>query len=126
MQYEFGCEPYTVLPRTMAHDYEERFVGYGKDRVSWNYELAAKRAQFWVLPDVFLVHFNTYDEGRKKKYGHFPTDWMLGESCWVRRTRLHTRLQTRLHAGAQKASPRGDAGSTARRPGAERDEGGRV
>ena len=26
----------------MAHPYEERFVGYGKDRVSWNYELAAR------------------------------------------------------------------------------------
>ena len=44
VEYEFGCEPYTVLPRSMAHWYEERFVGYGKDRVSWNYELAAKGA----------------------------------------------------------------------------------
>ena len=83
VQYEFGCEPYTVLPRVMAHEYEERFVGYGKDRVSWNYELAAKGVRFVVPADSFLVHFNTYDEGkRKSKYGHFPTDWMLGESCW--------------------------------------------
>ena len=82
--YEFGCEPYTVLPRAMAHAYEERFVGYGKDRVSWNYELAARGTVFRVPADVFLVHFNTYDEApkRKAKYGHFPTDWMLGESCW--------------------------------------------
>ena len=37
--------------------------------------------------ETFLVHFNTYDEEeankpKKKKYGHFPNDWMLGESCW--------------------------------------------
>ena len=87
VEYEFGCEPYTVLPRAMAHQYEERFVGYGKDRVSWNYELAARGAVFHVPADIFLIHFNTYDEdeiGRrpKKKYGHFPNDWMLGESCW--------------------------------------------
>ena len=80
-------EPYTVVPRAMAHPYEERFVGYGKDRVSWNYELAAKGAVFWVPSEPFLVHFNTYDEEeasrpKKKQYGHFPNDWMLGESCW--------------------------------------------
>lgn len=35
------------------------------------------------MPDVFLVHFNTYDEAKPKaKYGHFPTDWLIGESCW--------------------------------------------
>ena len=104
----------------MAHEYEERFVGYGKDRVSWNYELAAKRVRFWVPPDAFLVHFETHDLEEasagggggddaaaagggggssgsggtggtggsgsrvrpKKQYGHHPTDWMLGESCW--------------------------------------------
>ena len=83
VEYEFGCEPYTIVPRATAHLYEERFVGYGKDRVSWNYELAAKGSLFHVLPDAFLIHFNTYDEPKKKaKYGHFPTDWMLGESCW--------------------------------------------
>ncbi|KAL1495658.1 hypothetical protein AB1Y20_016524 [Prymnesium parvum] len=85
--YEFGCEPYVLLPRAMAHPYEERFVGYGKDRVSWNYELAAKGARFVVPADAFLVHFNTYDKPQqrgasKRQYGHFPTDWMLGESCW--------------------------------------------
>ena len=53
---------YTIVPRATAHLYDERFVGYGKDRVSWNYELAAKGAAFLVLPDVFLIHFNTYDE----------------------------------------------------------------
>ena len=87
VDYEFGCEPYTVLPRSMAHEYEERFVGYGKDRVSWNYELAAKGARFWVSAESFLVHYETFDadetrDKRKSKYGHFPTDWMLGESCW--------------------------------------------
>ena len=46
----------------------------GKDRVSWNYELAAKGASFRVLPDIFLIHFNTYDEPKKKsKCRHLPS-----------------------------------------------------
>jgi len=49
-EYQFGCEPYTVVPRTAVHLYEEGFVGYGKDRVSWNYELAARGAKFKGAP----------------------------------------------------------------------------
>ena len=45
------------MPRATAHLYDERFVGYGKDRVSWNYELAARGATFLVPAEAFLIHF---------------------------------------------------------------------
>jgi hypothetical protein len=80
-QYQFGCEPYTVLPRRGMHPYEERFVGYGKNRVSWNYEMGARRLTLRVVPDVFLVHFWTVSPNASK-YGHFSRDWMVGEACW--------------------------------------------
>lgn len=80
-EYRFGCEPYTVVPRKGIHLYDERFVGYGKDRVSWNYELAARRPSLHVVPDLFLVHFHTLSSN-VSKYGHFPRDWMAGETCW--------------------------------------------
>jgi hypothetical protein len=81
-RYQFGCEPYTVVPRRGIHLYDERFVGYGKDRVSWNYEMAARRVSLIVVPDVFLVHFRTLSPNASK-YGHFPRDWVAGETCWA-------------------------------------------
>ena len=96
-QYEFGCEPYTIVPRATAHLYDERFVGYGKDRVSWNYELAAKGATFTVLPDVFLVHFNTYDEPKKEsKCAAVPRTAPLLPRTAPHRTAPHRRHRRRL------------------------------
>lgn len=93
--YRFGCEPYTIVPRVGIHQYDERFVGYGKDRVSWNYELAARRPSLRVVPDVFLIHFNTFSpNASRSKYGHFPRDWMIGETCWAE---FRERVQARYN-----------------------------
>ena len=40
-----------------ARVYEEQFVGYGKDRVSWNYELAARGAK---CTGMYILNYNTY------------------------------------------------------------------
>ena len=39
MRFAFGCEPYLLLSRQHAPVYDEAFVGYGKDRVSFSHEL---------------------------------------------------------------------------------------
>ncbi|KAL3924530.1 MAG: hypothetical protein SGPRY_003890, partial [Prymnesium sp.] len=78
--YQFGCEPYLLLRKETAPMYDERFVGYGKDRVSFTYELAARGARLIVQPDLFVVHFTTVQSGIK--YRHAPSDWMVGETCW--------------------------------------------
>ena len=79
-RYRFGCEPYLLVSRRHSPQYHEGFVGYGKDRVSYTYELAARGAKLLVQPELFLVHFTTVQ--RRGGYSHSPRDWMVGETCW--------------------------------------------
>jgi hypothetical protein len=81
MKYQFGCEPYLIYNRRAAPKLWEMFVAYGKDRVSFTYELAARGFVMVVQPDVFVVHHTTVARGAAK-YGHAPDDWMVGETCW--------------------------------------------
>jgi hypothetical protein len=79
--YAFGCEPYLLYNRRAAPKLWEMFVAYGKDRVSFTYELAARGFVFVVQPEVFVVHHRTPAAGISH-YGHQPEAWMVGESCW--------------------------------------------
>jgi len=54
--YEYLWEPYVMLRRDEAPEYDERFIGYGNDKVSFAYELVAKGFKFEVLRDTFIVH----------------------------------------------------------------------
>lgn len=74
IRYTHLCEPYTVVHRRHAPPYDERFVGYGKNRVSHQYELAAAGVRFSLVPDVFLVHPSIPSDRH--------SDWWLGERCW--------------------------------------------
>ena len=53
---EQDFEPYIVLPTRWAHKFDQRFVGFGWNKVSYTMELVARGFQYWVLPSVFLVH----------------------------------------------------------------------
>ena len=77
--YRLGCEPYLLLSRRHAPPYPEDFVGYGKDRVAYTYELAARGARLQVQPEVFLVHYTTLQRGTA--YSHSPKDWMVSGAC---------------------------------------------
>ena len=59
MPYAFGCEPYLLYNRRSAPRLWEMFVAYGKDRVSFTYELAARGFVFVVQPEAFVVHHRT-------------------------------------------------------------------
>lgn len=48
-------EPYIVV-RNDVVQYDERFVGFGWNKVSHIMELEAQDYEFMVLPDVFIVH----------------------------------------------------------------------
>ena len=48
-------EPYIVV-RSNALRYDERFIGFGWNKVSYVMELDAQRYEFVVLPDPFIIH----------------------------------------------------------------------
>ena len=50
-------EPYMVGPRTMPR-FDERFAGYGMDKVELNYELHLAKYMLLVAPNAFVVHHN--------------------------------------------------------------------
>ena len=50
-------EPYMVGPKTMPR-FDERFAGYGMDKVELNYQLNAAGYTLLVAPGAFVVHHN--------------------------------------------------------------------
>ena len=56
VKWEPDFEPYIVARRENLPRYDTRFVGFGWNKVSHIMELAARDAEFVVLPDVFMVH----------------------------------------------------------------------
>ena len=56
VQWEPDFEPYVVLPKSQAIEYDQRFVGFGWNKVSHIMELAFRSTEFVVLPNVFIVH----------------------------------------------------------------------
>ena len=58
VDYKWGYEPYLLLKRPFPL-FEESFVGYGQNKVSYAYELAAARFSFIVIPNVYVIHVHT-------------------------------------------------------------------
>jgi glycosyltransferase-like protein LARGE len=54
--YEMGYEPYVVVPRRFVPFYDERFRGYGRDKIVHLAHLATLGVSFWVHPDAYVVH----------------------------------------------------------------------
>ncbi|XP_023023982.2 xylosyl- and glucuronyltransferase LARGE2s isoform X1 [Leptinotarsa decemlineata] len=55
VKWKVDYEPYIVV-RSDVVPYDERFVGFGWNKVSHIMELEAQNYEFIVLPDVFIVH----------------------------------------------------------------------
>lgn len=63
IQYEMYYEPYVVSRKTIP-SYSEMFRGYGNDKDQLFAELDVRHYKFYVLPNVFVVHWQ-----------HQPTEW---------------------------------------------------
>mmetsp|Transcript_25589 Transcript_25589/g.33312 ORF Transcript_25589/g.33312 Transcript_25589/m.33312 type:complete len:331 (+) Transcript_25589:110-1102(+) len=50
-------EPYIVLPKNSVPKYDERFVGYGKNKIEYIHHLRYRGFKFAILPKEFLIHF---------------------------------------------------------------------
>lgn len=89
-------EPYGIVRRDQYPVYDERFSGYGFNKISWAYGSELGGWRIFVLPDAFLTHLN-----------HVENDW-------VQSINVPHYLQTWRHFlafAAEKARPY-DAGAT--------------
>ncbi|EDV19857.1 uncharacterized protein TRIADDRAFT_32796, partial [Trichoplax adhaerens] len=55
VQWQENFEPYIVVTKNVAR-YDERFIGFGWNKVSHIMELHARGYRFLVLPNVFIIH----------------------------------------------------------------------
>ena len=55
VDWDMDFEPYVLLPRKFT-PFDQRFVGFGWNKVSFIIELDAAGIELWVLPDVFMIH----------------------------------------------------------------------
>lgn len=58
-------EPYGIVRRDEYPEYDERFSGYGFNKISWAYGAELAGWRIFVLPDSFLTHLN-----------HVENDWV--------------------------------------------------
>ena len=56
INWAMDYEPY-VLVKSNVVKYDQRFIGYGRNKISHITQLKAQGYEFVVLPDVFLVHY---------------------------------------------------------------------
>jgi glycosyltransferase-like protein LARGE len=53
--YLKGFEPYIIARRDLIPNYDERFSGYGYNKISFIYEIFIMGFKFVVLPNVYVV-----------------------------------------------------------------------
>ena len=70
--YEYLWEPYVLVRKgeeSQVPRYDERFIGYGNDKVSFVYELAASGYSFRVILDGFIIHKDHEKPKWRSDYG---------------------------------------------------------
>lgn len=71
VNYEEGYEPYVIAFRSLVPKYDERFRGYGMNKITHLYEINSMGFKFTVLPHVFLVTLpHSPSPSYNKTYGH--------------------------------------------------------
>lgn len=62
-------EPYWIADKRFLPAFDERFRGYAFNKRSHNIELQYRNTEFWVIPDVFVLHRWHGQSDSKKKLG---------------------------------------------------------
>jgi len=64
-------EPYLVVRKQGAPPFDERFVGYGKNKIQWIQHLRLLGFSFHVMPRVFVVHCPHEDSNARRSWEAF-------------------------------------------------------
>lgn len=84
-EYNYNYEPYVLMKREGLPWCDERFVGYGANKAACLYEIYMSGAQFWVMPQDFLIHqrhpYPENDRRVERKYNKRLYDAYREETC---------------------------------------------
>ncbi|KAL1506283.1 hypothetical protein ABEB36_005675 [Hypothenemus hampei] len=69
VKWQTHYEPYVVVKSNVTL-YDERFLGFGWNKLSHIMELEAQKYQFIVLSDVFIIHSPHKTSGDNEKFKH--------------------------------------------------------
>ena len=70
VEYREMFEPYVIAHKASLPRYDERFRGYGMNKIAHLYEVAARGARFVVLPHVFLcAHEHERSDAYRRVFG---------------------------------------------------------
>ncbi|KAI3635763.1 hypothetical protein MIR68_006401 [Amoeboaphelidium protococcarum] len=85
-QYNYNYEPYVLMKKEGLPWCDERFTGYGANKAACLYEIFLSGAEFWVMPDDFLIHqrhpYPESDRRVERKYNRRLYDVFREEACY--------------------------------------------
>ena len=108
-----GGGPVTGTEERALPSFDERYVGYGKNKVQWVEALRSAGYSFWVLPRAFVVHWphESTQHNREQRLRvararpPAPSAPLVRQLLHRARAVLHRRVAAR-HLGAQAADGR--------------------
>jgi len=105
VQYEDGFEPYMIASRTWLPRYDDAFTGYGMNKVSHVYAVAAAGGEFVVMPRHFVAaHEHPKSSSWHATFGdHADPTQRMRVAALYRRLRLTCPLPPTVDSGTEGA-----------------------
>lgn len=102
-RYRIACfhslryEPYLVLPsRDSTPLFDERFLGYGKNKIQWIQHLRLSGFSFYVLPQAFVIHCPHPTSASRQNWAAFKSKKDRLFRDFIRDRLLNATVRTRM------------------------------